>query len=383
MPMNTKLKDDRWCFACGSLNPHGLHLSDLHLEGEECVCTFTPDKWHQGWEGILHGGITATLLDEVMTHALWRRGYDAVTAELTVRLKLPIPLGERLTVRARIEDRRRSYARVAAALTLPGGETAATGSAKFVATERGPDAPGGRLSLAARDAVIFDLFGTLVPVFDRDEYFGVLGEMAQALGMDEAAFIAGFRGDQEGRTTGRWESIEANLRDIARRAGHEPTAEAVTRASRIRIDYTRRSLMDPYPDALVALAALQAAGRPVGLISDCSPEVPLLWPLSPLAQTIPAPVLSCAVGLRKPDPGIYALACERLGAPAARTVYVGDGDSDELSGAAAAGLCPILIDRGETSAFRLRPQRDGCDIIVHDLTQVLPLIGLGEVPGDP
>ena len=130
--------------------------------------------------------------------------------------------------------------------------------------------------------------------------------------------------------------------------------------------------------ALATLQALKEAGRPIGLISDCSPEVPLLWDETPLAEFIADPVLSCAVGLRKPDARIYLLACERLGVDPYRAVFVGDGDSNEIQGAADVGLCPILVDRGETSAFRVS-ESDHCGIVVHDLTQVLPLIGLETV----
>ena len=55
---------------------------------------------------------------------------------------------------------------------------------------------------------------------------------------------------------------------------------------------------------------------------------------------------------------------------------MGDGDSDELAGAAAVGLCPVLVERGETSAFRTARHCAQCEIIVSDLTRLLPLIGL-------
>jgi len=133
--------------------------------------------------------------------------------------------------------------------------------------------------------------------------------------------------------------------------------------------------MNPLPDAIEALEALTRAGRPVGLISDCSPEAPALWSESPLSRYIEAPVFSCSVGLRKPDPAIYAAALERMGVDAYQTVYVGDGDSRELPGAAAVGLCPVLVDRGTDSAFRADYSGEA-GIIVKDLTQLLPLIGL-------
>ena len=53
------------CFACGELNEHGLHL-DLHVDGDRCWTELAlPDRF-QGWDGIAHGGIVCTILDEVM-----------------------------------------------------------------------------------------------------------------------------------------------------------------------------------------------------------------------------------------------------------------------------------------------------------------------------
>jgi putative hydrolase of the HAD superfamily len=379
--MAGNLKDDQWCFACGSQNPHGLRLSNIHLEGCECVCSFTPQKVHQGWAGILHGGITSTLLDEMMTHVLWRMGYDAVTAEMTVRLRKPIPLDEPLRVRGWIARQRGKFAETEGEVTLADGTVAATATAKFFATRRGPDTLGAPLSLAAREHAIFDLFGTLVPVFAREEYFDVLREVGEAVGMEPEAFVQAFRAGAPQRTVGKWQDLHGNLRAILADAGLPCDEDVLNRAVEMRVAYSRRQLMNPYPETLATLEALRDAGRKIGLISDCSPETAQLWPQTPLAQFIPAPVLSCVVGLRKPDPRIYHLACERMGVDPLHAVYVGDGDSNEIHGAHQVRLCPILVDRGEESAFRLTTCSD-CGIIVQDLSQVLPLIGVADCVGE-
>ena len=76
----SRLKDDQWCFACGAENPHGLRLSGFRREGDDYVVEFTPQRHHQGWQGITHGGIAATILDEVMTRILYEQGLEVVTA---------------------------------------------------------------------------------------------------------------------------------------------------------------------------------------------------------------------------------------------------------------------------------------------------------------
>ena len=126
------VKDDRWCFACGPENPHGLHLAGFHDEGEEHVVRFAPARHHQGWQGVTHGGIVATLLDEVMTRLLYSRGQDAVTAELTVRYHHPLPTGVAVEARARETERRGRVVRVEAEVRTEEGTLVASGQGKFM-----------------------------------------------------------------------------------------------------------------------------------------------------------------------------------------------------------------------------------------------------------
>ncbi len=107
MPEKLELADDRGCFACGPLNPIGLKLEFVE-EGSEYVTYFTPGKEHQGFTDITHGGIISTVLDEVMARYAWVSGRKAVTAEMTVRLRRPARVGNRLRFAGKIdsEDRR-------------------------------------------------------------------------------------------------------------------------------------------------------------------------------------------------------------------------------------------------------------------------------------
>jgi hypothetical protein len=54
----------RYCFACGDANPIGLRLDDIRREGEEVHATLRPRPEYQGYPGVLHGGLSATALDE-------------------------------------------------------------------------------------------------------------------------------------------------------------------------------------------------------------------------------------------------------------------------------------------------------------------------------
>jgi len=79
------------------------------------------------------------------------------------------------------------------------------------------------------------------------------------------------------------------------------------------------------------------------VVSDCSPELPLLWSETPFAPLFDAAVFSCDLGVRKPNPKIYLEACRRLNVEPAECYFVGDGGSRELSGAAELGMHAVLL----------------------------------------
>ncbi len=95
-------EDDGMCFVCGPDNPIGLRLHFTLTPERTLETTFTPEKVHQGYADVVHGGIVATILDEVMVNLPNRLGQKAVTARLAVSLKRPAMVGQPLTFRARI-----------------------------------------------------------------------------------------------------------------------------------------------------------------------------------------------------------------------------------------------------------------------------------------
>jgi acyl-coenzyme A thioesterase PaaI-like protein len=121
------------CFACGSLNTHGLHL-DLHVDGERCWTTTTLAGRFQGWDGIAHGGIVCTLLDEVMAWSLVDHDNWGLTARLSVEFKRPVPLESPIRAEGWVTQSRRRLITTAARLVDPAtGTVLATGEATYVA----------------------------------------------------------------------------------------------------------------------------------------------------------------------------------------------------------------------------------------------------------
>ena len=92
----------RWCYACGDLNPIGLHLHFTVQEDGWTSAPFIADKMHQGYPGFVHGGLVSTLLDEAMGWATYGAGIWALTGKLELSFRKPVPVGETLAVRARI-----------------------------------------------------------------------------------------------------------------------------------------------------------------------------------------------------------------------------------------------------------------------------------------
>jgi len=83
------------CFVCGQKNKIGLKAR-FFWDGEKAVCDVIADEIYAGYKNIFHGGIVATLLDEIMIKALLAEDIFAVTAEITVRYKKPVYSGDKL-----------------------------------------------------------------------------------------------------------------------------------------------------------------------------------------------------------------------------------------------------------------------------------------------
>ena len=188
------------------------------------------------------------------------------------------------------------------------------------------------------DAVIFDLYETLVTEFDPN--WQPQPSLAERLGVDQEAFDSAWRAAQPQRMIGAYPDFPSVLRDICRTIG-EPADEAILRQlSAERLALKAKPLLEADARVVAMLRGLRNAGRKIGLVSNCAWEEVAAWDRGPLAPLIEAPVFSCDAGLAKPDPAIYRLACERLGVAPEAAAFIGDGGSDELAGAAEAGLTP-------------------------------------------
>lgn len=121
-------EQNSWCFVCGKDNPIGLHLT-FNEVNDTYVSRFTPGPELQSYDGIMHGGIVSTLLDEIMGRYIYIQGKTAVTAKLEVRFRAPTPIGQPLTICGRIVGQKGSMIEMASTISLADGTITAEGKA--------------------------------------------------------------------------------------------------------------------------------------------------------------------------------------------------------------------------------------------------------------
>ncbi|MGC5030054.1 HAD family hydrolase [Micromonospora sp. DT229] len=188
-------------------------------------------------------------------------------------------------------------------------------------------------------AVLFDFFGTLTRPVQRGSGHRATAEL---LGCPPEDFVEVLDRSFYERACGRFGNAEATLRWVCEQAGVRPSEEALRaavacRQRAIRADTRLRV------DAVSTLRALRDRGMRTGVISDCTHELPLFLPELAVAPLLDVRIFSIQVGRCKPDPALYLAACARLGLPPRDCLYVGDGGSQELTGAQQAGLTAVRL----------------------------------------
>lgn len=219
-------------------------------------------------------------------------------------------------------------------------------------------------------AVLFDMFGTLLPGGSRAERDAVTGAMAADLGVAATDLAALWALTYDERARGRLGDLDETLAFLAGRLGADPAPDSRHRAAARRLEFT--ASLHARTWALPVLTRLRERGVPVGLVTDCTVETPMVWDTGPLAGFFGAVSMSCLTGVRKPDPDAYLRATSDLGVDPDDCVFVGDGGSHELSGAAALGMT-VRRYASPHSGDRVDPD-DWVGPTIDDLSLVLGLL---------
>lgn len=133
-----ELNDDRSCFVCGTENRIGLKLdikSDKALK--KAWAETKINKNFCGWEGIVHGGIISTVLDEIMAYAAFTVYESGVTGEITVRFRKPIPVESEILIEGFVESVKGRVCYAKGTITM-NGEIMAESTGKMVMVLKNP-----------------------------------------------------------------------------------------------------------------------------------------------------------------------------------------------------------------------------------------------------
>lgn len=140
---------------------------------------------------------------------------------------------------------------------------------------------------------------------------------------------------------------------MCRRLGIED--DAVVLAKRVYDEFGKADRWATFPDVIPALDRLRARGMLLGVISNWDGRLSRLLVELGIEERMDTVICSADVGLRKPDPRIFELACSRLGVAPAEAAHVGDHHYADVLGARAVGLRPVLIDRTGRPALSVGP----------------------------
>jgi len=125
IPLDT-INDNNRCFGCGVDNPIGLKLK-FQTDGKTVRTEFIPLEQYQGWSGYLHGGITACILDEVLSQAVHMEGLNCVTARLDTKLTHLIPVNQPIVITSMVTNKTRKVIKTKGTVYLQDGTVAAEG----------------------------------------------------------------------------------------------------------------------------------------------------------------------------------------------------------------------------------------------------------------
>ena len=197
-------------------------------------------------------------------------------------------------------------------------------------------------------AILFDLYETLVTHFDP-QWVPPLRSIAERLGLEELAFKALWPRFDKAWQSGEISDYEEALARVCAAAHRVPNSSLLVELASERRAAYRRPFEAIEPQIIDMVVKLRGTGLKLGVITNASNLDAAPWPASSLAPFFDCFVASHQVGLLKPDRRIYALACRRLDVPPGDAIFVGDGGSNELSGAIQAGLgaywCTWFLDR--------------------------------------
>ena len=224
---------------------------------------------------------------------------------------------------------------------------------------------------------LFDLFHTRVGVpppsitGDRSvpEILGVSAEEWQRQYYDDDVF---------GRCLGHVRDSFEAMRLVTHAIDPSVDEARILTAVESRRRRFESGLVGVEPPMLAAVDSLRAAGIRTAIVSDAGADDVESWPRSPLHSRLDATIFSYEVGYRKPDARIYLHALNVLGVAPGEAIFVGDGGSDEHTGARAVGMKTVLVTRlfAQWWPEKMATRRGLADLEFEDVPAFVEALGL-------
>ena len=207
-------------------------------------------------------------------------------------------------------------------------------------------------------AVVFDFFGTLTPVSSSEAWARNAAKLAALLGVPPAVLLQVLEDTFPERISGALGDVRQTMAALADRLGVRLSEEELTTVAESR-RAIQESTFGLRPEALGVIGQLRSAGFGIGLVSDCTIELPDAWSRLPLAAVVDAPVFSCLEGTRKPDPRLFRKVAADLRTEPGQCLYIGDGGGRELTGASGIGMRAVLLAGPDWHAHRDHNRESG------------------------
>lgn len=334
------------CFGCGRNNPIGLKMR-FSWDGQAVSSEFVPNECHQGWWGIVHGGIICAVLDEVVGNVAVYEGLDAVTGKIEVRIRRPVKVGEHLKLTGRLTRKTRKLAEAEAmARDTQDAVVAEATAVLYIVRDRGSEGNGPK-------AVIWDMDGVIVDT--ASIHYGAWRDAFARWGIayTEELFRRSF-GQRNDTIIGR--------------AMGEVSPELIKAISEEKESLYRQRApchLRPLPGALGLLRALREQGFRMAIASSAPMEnIEMVMSSLNIRDCFDALVSAREVHKGKPDPEVYLVAAQKLGVIPQRCVVIEDAVAG-VEGARAGGMKAIAVTNTHP-----REKLAQADLVVDSLKEV-------------
>lgn len=192
-------------------------------------------------------------------------------------------------------------------------------------------------------AVIFDLGGTLVHNAPWSEYVEEAKKVAAAVSAPVDDFVRIWFEHSGGLGTGFFPNFQTFIKHVLQQLSLEVPPDVIDHAAGISVSMTKRLITIPRDGAIEVLSYLKTNCYKTGLITDCSPDVPELWPETPFAPYFDVVVFSCVARMNKGNPLIFQTAAEELAVKPEDCLYIADGNRNELTNASGVGMTAVQL----------------------------------------